>query len=222
WGGGALLIRYLVRRWRLGWRHMLLLALSLAIAEECLIQQTSLAPMVIQIKGREYARALGVNYVYLLWALVCQSVFVVFAPVCLAELIFRARRNGVWLGRLAVIVVAVLFALGCVLAWFTWTQIARPKVFQVPPYTPPIAAVATAGAVIAALLFCALGPARSAPSRAVKPLRPPASGVIGIAAGVWAVLWYGLVLLAFGIAPDVPPAAAVAAGALLAFSIVLI
>ena len=79
WGGGALFIRYAVRRWQLGWRNMLLLALALAIAEECLIQQTSLAPLVIQIKGQVYARAFCVNYVYLLWALVYEAVFVVFA-----------------------------------------------------------------------------------------------------------------------------------------------
>ena len=32
WGGGALLIRAAVRRWRLGWPSMLLLALCLSIA----------------------------------------------------------------------------------------------------------------------------------------------------------------------------------------------
>lgn len=43
WGGGALLIRYAVRRWRLGWRNKMLLALALAATEEGIIQQTSLA-----------------------------------------------------------------------------------------------------------------------------------------------------------------------------------
>src|SRR5215470_11560478 len=75
WGGGALAIRYAVRRWQLGWPNMLLLALALAVAEECLIQQTAPAPMVLRIKGEVYARAFGVNYVYLLWALVYESVF---------------------------------------------------------------------------------------------------------------------------------------------------
>jgi hypothetical protein len=32
WGGGALFIRYAIRRWGLGWRNMLLLALALAVA----------------------------------------------------------------------------------------------------------------------------------------------------------------------------------------------
>src|SRR5690242_2906255 len=98
WGGGALLIREAVRRRRLGWRNMLLLALALAVAEEWLIQQTSLAPLVIRIKGQTWARALGINYVYFLWALVYETVFVVFLPVYLVELIFPERRDGPWLG----------------------------------------------------------------------------------------------------------------------------
>src|SRR5690349_14258884 len=60
WGGGALLIRAAVRRWQLGWLNMLLLAFALSIAEEFLIQQTSIAPMVVQIfPGDPYAREIG-------------------------------------------------------------------------------------------------------------------------------------------------------------------
>src|SRR3954453_13755689 len=61
WGGGAVMIRFVVRRFRLGWLHMAFLGMALSVAEECLIQQTSLAPMVIKLKGEEYARAFGVN-----------------------------------------------------------------------------------------------------------------------------------------------------------------
>jgi hypothetical protein len=170
WGGGALFIRYAVRRWQLGWRNMLLLALALAVAEECLIQQTSLAPMVIQIKGQVYARAFGMNYVYLLWALVYERVFVVFAPVYLAELIFKRRREGLWLGQTAMVVLAVFFLLGSFLAWFSWTHIARPKVFHVPAYNPPLPALAIAAAAIAALIFCALGPFRKWLAQPATPL----------------------------------------------------
>jgi hypothetical protein len=222
WGGGALFIRYAVRRWQLGWRNMLFLALALAVAEECLIQQTSLAPLVIQIKGQVYARAGGVNYVYLLWALVYESVFVVFAPVYLAELIFQRRRDDLWLGKITMVVVAVFFALGSLLAWFSWTQIARPKVFHVPAYNPPLAFVAIAVTVIAALIFCALGPFRRSLALPAASLAPPAPWLVGSAAGVWATLWYGLVLLAFGIAPQFPPAIAVAVGILLPAVILLL
>jgi len=221
WGGGALFIRYAVRRWQLGWRNMLLLALALAVAEECLIQQTSLAPMVIQIKGQVYARALGVNYVYLLWALVYETVFVVFTPVYLSELIFERRRDGLWLGKIQMIVLAGFFLLGSFLAWFSWTQIARPKVFHVPAYNPPLAAVVIAVAVIVALIFCALGPFRKSLAQPATPLKPPTPWLIGVAGFVWATLWYVLALLAFGIAPQFPPAVAVGAGILLSVTILL-
>src|SRR5690348_10102402 len=46
WGCGALIIRELVRRWQGGWPSLLLLAPTMAIAEEIIIQQTSLAPLV--------------------------------------------------------------------------------------------------------------------------------------------------------------------------------
>ena len=49
WGGGAVLIRAAVRKWQLGWVNMLLLAVALALAEECIIQQTSFAPLVIRL-----------------------------------------------------------------------------------------------------------------------------------------------------------------------------
>src|SRR5689334_20748359 len=99
WGIGAVLIREIVRRKGLGWPSLLLLALVLAIAEECLIQQTSLAPLVIQLKGQVYARAYGVNYVYLLWALIYEAVYVVLLPVLLAELLFPERRSEGWMSR---------------------------------------------------------------------------------------------------------------------------
>jgi hypothetical protein len=47
WGTGAVLARYLVRRFRLGWFNLILLALALAVAEECLVQQTSFASLVV-------------------------------------------------------------------------------------------------------------------------------------------------------------------------------
>jgi hypothetical protein len=212
WGGGALFIRYAIRRLGLGWRNMLLLTLALAVAEECIIQQTSLAPLVVQIRGQVYARAFGVNYVYLLWALVYESVFVVFVPIYLAELIFERSRSRLWLGKAGIVVVALLFALGSFLAWYSWTRIARPTVFHVAIYNPPLVAIALAAGAFAALVLGAIGPTRDWLSIPVRPRTPPSHGVIGTAACVWATLWYALVLLAFGIAPQFPPAITVAGG----------
>lgn len=212
WGGGALLIREAARRWGLGWRNVLCLALALSVAEECIIQQTSLAPMVIQLKGQVYARAFGVNYVYFLWALAYETVFVVFLPIQLAELIFPRWRREPWLGRVGLIVAPVLFLAGGRVAWFTWTQIARTKVFHQPVFSPPVMAVAAALAVIAALIVAGIGPGRRSVGRASSPLAPPAPWVVGLVGGVWAVPLYGLVLLGFGLAPNFPPVFAVVGG----------
>ena len=222
WGGGALMIRYAVRRWQLKWPSLLFLGLALAMAEECLIQQTSLAPLVVQIKGVVYARAAGVNYVYLLWALVYETAFVVFLPVYLVEMIFSNRRDGLWLSRGGLAVVGLLFLFGCFFAWFSWTQIARVKVFHLPAYNPPLSAVLIAVVVICGLIFLALGPFRRRETAASKPLEPPAPVLIGIAGAIWASLLYGLVLLGFGVAPSFPPSVAVGGGLLLAASAVFL
>jgi len=212
WGGGAVLIRELVRRNGLGWQSLLLLGLALAIAEECLIQQTSLAPVVIKLKGVEYARWMGVNYVYLLWALAYESVLVVMLPVLLAELIFPARREEAWLSKTGGTVVSLFFVLGCFLAWFSWTQIARVKVFHLSPYTPPLAAVLIAVATMAVLTFLALRARRKAFAPA-RPEQPPSPWLVALCGIAWSALLYAMVLLAFGIAPQVPPAVPIGAWA---------
>jgi hypothetical protein len=221
WGGGALLIRYAVKKWRLGWRNMLLLTLVLSIAEECLIQQTSLAPMVLYIKGEVYARALGVNYVYFLWALAYETVFVVFLPVVLLELLFPQRRDETWLTRAGLIMVMVFFVIGCLFAWYTWTQMARVHVFHVPVYNPPLTAVLLAVAAMGGLLLAALGPWRAKLAAPATPSQPPSAWSVAAFGFVWAVLWYGLVLLGFGIEPAFPPSIAVVAGIVLLIAILL-
>lgn len=221
WGGGALMIRFAVRRARLGWLNMLCLAVALAIAEECLIQQTSLAPMFLKLKGQEYARAFGVNYVYFLWALVYEAVFVVMVPVHLAELIFPDRREETWISRAGLVTTAVFFVIGCYFAWLSWTQFARPHAFHVPVYTPPPGELLAAAAAIGVLIYLALGPYADILAKAWKPLKAPPPWLLGFAGGVWATLWYGLVVLALGVAPSVPPAAPVGTGLFLVALILL-
>ena len=156
WGGGAVMARALIRSRRLGWWSLLFLGLALSIAEEFLIQQTSVAPMVIRLKGETWARASGLNYVYLIWALVYESAWVVLLPTLAAELIFPQRREEAWLSRTGASFTAVIFLIGCFFAWFTWTQIARTKVFHQPPFTPPLHFVLGAVAAIVILIVASL------------------------------------------------------------------
>jgi hypothetical protein len=76
-GCGTLIIRYLVRRYHRGWMAVVLLGIAFVMAEECVIQQTSLAPLVGVDPDHAYGRALGVNWVYLLWALGYESIWAV-------------------------------------------------------------------------------------------------------------------------------------------------
>jgi hypothetical protein len=212
WGGGAVMIRELVRRNGLGWANMLALALCLAIAEEWLIQQTSLAPLVIQLKGVEYARSLGINYVYLLWALVYESVLVVFLPVMLVELLFPSRRDARWLSTVGWVLQILFFGFGSFLAWFSWTQIARVKVFHLAAYNPPLAYILIALGAIALLMFIALGPAKQALANLTWRINPVHPAVPALGGAIWGVLWFGLTVLSFGIMPSFPPAEAMVLG----------
>jgi len=145
WGVGALFCRELVRRWRAGGASLLLLGLALSVAEEFLIQQTSIAPIPFLGSHADYGRAWGVNLVYLLFMLGFESVWVVVVPVQVTELMFPKRSREPWLRTRWIIVCCVVFLAGCRGAWYGWTQQARPRL-GAPAYHPP-AALLTVGIV---------------------------------------------------------------------------
>jgi MFS family permease len=218
WGGGPLLIRYIIRRWHLGWKSLLCLALALSIAEEFLIQQTSVAPMVIHLKGVIYARAFGINYVYLFWALIYESVSVVILPIYLTELIFPERKKDLWINKGGVIFFSSLFLLGSFAAWFTWTQIARVKVFHLSAYRPSLSLVAFAIIAIAFLIFLATRQFVKKTPPAKQRVKQPAPWLLIISGGIWSILLFGLVLLGFGIQPLFAPIFAIIGALILAIA----
>jgi hypothetical protein len=218
WGGGAVLLRALTRKLKLGWNSLLLFALALAVAEEFVIQQTSLAPLVIQLKGVEWGRAGGVNYVYALWALVYEAAWVVLFPTLVAEAVFPDRRDETWLSKPMAGVLSILFVLGATMAWFAWTHIARVKTFHLAIYNPSRVELSAAIMVIASLFVCGI---TFPPSfgRAWRPVGPAPVALLG---GLWGILWFLLVVLAFGMAPRLSAPAVFAAGAVVLLLIVLV
>jgi hypothetical protein len=184
WGGGALLLRGLTRKLKLGWNSLLLFALALAVAEEFVIQQTSLAPLVIRIRGVEWGRAAGLNYVYALWALVYEAVWVVLFPTWVAEAVFPDRRDETWLSKPATITLSILFVLGATMAWFAWTHIARVQTFHVPIYDPTRLALFAAVMAIAGLV--AWGMIR--PPSFGSAWHPPRPALIALLGGLWGTL----------------------------------
>jgi hypothetical protein len=135
WGVGALFCRELVRRWRGGGTSLLFLGLALSVAEEFIIQQTSLAPLPFPGSHPEYGRVWGVNLIYFLFMLGYESVWVVVVPVQVTELFFPRYNRQPWLRKRGAIVACVVFLLGCRLAWYGWTQQARPRLHAA-PYHP--------------------------------------------------------------------------------------
>jgi hypothetical protein len=155
WGCGALLIREVVRRWRGGWTSMLLLGLGLSIAEEFVIQQTSLAPLPFPGALAHYGRAWGVNWIYFLFMLGYESVWVVLIPVQVTELIFRGRRHGPWLHNRGLFIAALLFLMGSRIAWYAWIKRVRPTIFHLPPYHPGVRIIGSGLLAIALLAILA-------------------------------------------------------------------
>ena len=201
WGCGTLIIRELTRRWRGGILTMVLLGLALAIAEEFIIQQTSLAPLPWLTSHVIYGRLWGVNWIYLLSMLGYETVWIVLVPVLVVELIFPERRDEPWLRSRGMLVATGVFVVGSVIAWFLWIKQARPNVFHVPVYQPPALMLLLGLAAIAVLGWAAYALRNSHPrprgdSKAKSPL------VVGATAVVFGVPWYILIVLVF-----IPPIA---------------
>jgi hypothetical protein len=197
WGVGALLCRELVRRWRGGGASLLLLGLALSIAEEFLIQQTSLAPLPFPGANTGYGRYWGVNWLYFLFMLGFESVWVVVIPVQVVELYFPQRSRQAWLRRRGLVVSCVVFCFGSFIAWYSWTQQALPKKLHVPPYHPPVQTIALGVAAIVLLIASAYrlrGYALPGGNSVRVPVHPVLAGVIAFIMGG---AWFALLTLIF-------------------------
>ncbi len=194
---------------------MLLLGLALAVAEECIIQQTSLAPLVGVDPDHAYGRSLGVNWPYFLWALGYESIWVVLLPVQLVELIFPERRDETWLRSRGLVISAVVFALASFFAWFTWTQLYLPSLPQA-PYHVPLSSIGLAVVAIVLLSAVALGPFRLTWQQPQTTRPAPAPPLVGLAAFMLALPWFALIFLAYGVVPNLPVAIPMTLGVALA------
>lgn len=200
WGCGALLCRELVRRWRAGTTSLLLLGMALSVAEEFVIQQTSIAPLPFPGSNADYGRFFGVNWLYFLFMLGYESVWVAVVPVTVTELLFPSRRSQPWLRKIGVTVVCVVFALGSLIAWFTWTQLARPNMHAV-LYHPPFIAIASGVAAILLLICLAYALRTAGGEMGAGADQTPGSPLITwaacIAAFVLGCAWFKLIAMLF-------------------------
>jgi hypothetical protein len=197
WGCGALMIREAVRRWRGGGASLVLLGLAPAVAEEWVIQQTSLAPFAWPGASVNYGRLWGVNWIWFLIMLGYECVWVVLVPVQVAELIFRKRRGERWLSNGGFAAVGAIFMVGSMLAWFLWTHIARPKTYHVPLYQPPVGQILLGVLMIAALVLGAYALRGMGTAEKAERWMPP-TWAVGLAAVLLAAPWFWLMSFVFG------------------------
>jgi hypothetical protein len=116
------------------------------------------------------------------------------------------------------VVLAILFVLGAIMAWFAWTHIARVKTFHLPLYNPTRVELVAGIAVIVGLIAWGI----QFPPAFGHAWRPASPAVVAGLGGLWGVLWFLLAVLAFGIAPQLSAPAVFAAGAAVLLIIVLV
>jgi hypothetical protein len=184
------------------------------LLEECVVQQTSLAPLIGVAPEHAYARWYGVNWVYLLWALGFEAVWAVIVPILLTETLFPERRSEPWLRAPGVITNAVIMAVAGFLAWFMWTRIFLPKFYPKLVYHPPISSIGAAVLVIVGLI--AVAAIRSSGPRLPSESAPPVPGLLGVLSFAVSLPWFLIIVLAFGGLPTCPPAFPLIAGPIVA------
>ncbi len=192
WGVGALFCRELVRWWGAGGLSLVTLGLALSVAEEFIIQQTSIAPLPFPGAHADYGRMWGVNLVYFLFMLGYESVWVVVVPVQFAELFFPAKAAQPWLRWRGVAAGCVAFVLGSLLAWYGWTQQARVRMGAA-PYHPPMRLTVLGFLMIAGLIGLAYALRGVGRPRPGDRRRTVPAWVAGFVAAVMAAGWFELI-----------------------------
>lgn len=118
YGTAALLIREVTRR-RAGGRGMLLsLGLAFAVAEECVILQTSLTPGFFP--SGSFGLAYGVQWIYLTALVWYESVYAIVLPIYLTEMLFPHQRGKLWLSPRGLWITGVVFVLASIGVWQLW------------------------------------------------------------------------------------------------------
>jgi hypothetical protein len=94
------------------------------------------------------------------------------------------------------VISGLAFLVGSCIAWYSWTQMARPFVFHAPAYHPPALTVllgVLAIVLLAVAAYAARGMGRTASSRT-----PPGPWMVAITVLLLGFPWYGLMVVVFG------------------------
>ncbi len=152
YGGGALLIRELVRRSGRGWGSIFLLGAAYGIVEEGLALQSFFNPTLYGASDWG-ARILGINGVYTVWAIGYHAVWSVAIPILLTELLFPARRDTPYLGKVGLVITAIFYVLGIGLIGLSAHSIPASAGYWASPLLPGLALLGVIALAIVALVI---------------------------------------------------------------------
>lgn len=116
YGGGALLIREVVRRAGRGWPSILVLGMAYALFEEAYTTQSLFNPNYLKLNlgllSPAYLPSLGIGAWWTLWMLMVHAIWSISTPIALVEACVPVRSRTPWLGRAGMAVVAIVFLFG--------------------------------------------------------------------------------------------------------------
>jgi hypothetical protein len=125
YGGGAVLIREVVRRRGRGWPAIVVLAAAFGVVEEGLATQSLFNPDYAHqhLLSSGYLPALGIAIPWTVHVLSLHVIWSICTPIALIECMFPNRRTKPWLGTPGLIIIAVVYVLGVVAAFaVTWAS----------------------------------------------------------------------------------------------------
>jgi hypothetical protein len=211
YGLAALLIREATRRQRRGWGMILLLGIAYALAEECVILQTSLTPQFFPPAGASgFGWAFGVQWFYLTAMLAYESVYAIVLPIALTELLFPNRRDVPWLDRQGMVIAMIVFLVACAGVWLLWRYVGLQHYGGT---TSQISLIDVGLALLVILLLVFATLSFRLPTRTRRQARRGAWSpwLLGPIAFIFGFFWWLLVALAYipasslpGVVPIVP------------------
>jgi hypothetical protein len=114
YGGGALLIRELARRFGRGWPTILLLGVAYALIEEGYTTQTLFNPdafgLHLHLLSHAWIPSLGIGAWWTLFMLNVHPFWSIGVSIALVEGLFPSPTQSPWLGKVGTSIVAILFA----------------------------------------------------------------------------------------------------------------
>jgi len=120
YGGGALLIREVVRRTGRGWPSILLLGMAYAIFEEAYTTQSLFNPNYLKLNlgllTPAYIPSLGISAWWTLWMFMVHGIWSISTPIALVEACVPDRARTPWLGRVGLAVVTLVLLFGATAA----------------------------------------------------------------------------------------------------------